>query len=74
MNSSLRKPAETAVEQCMDLQPGETCAVVTDDKRQAIGEALYAVASEITDDAIPFRPPGGPARRGTARTRRRRDG
>jgi leucyl aminopeptidase (aminopeptidase T) len=59
MNSSLRKPAETAVEQCMDLQPGETCAVVTDDKRQAIGEALYAVASEITDDAILLRYPPG---------------
>ncbi|SFR96450.1 Leucyl aminopeptidase (aminopeptidase T) [Halomicrobium zhouii] len=59
MNSSLRKPAETAVEQCMDLQPGESCAVVTDDKRQAIGEALYAVASDITDDAILLRYPPG---------------
>ncbi|MCU4802537.1 aminopeptidase [Halobacteria archaeon HArc-gm2] len=59
MNSSLRKPAETAVEQCMDLQPGESCAVVTDDKRKAIGEALYGVASEITDDAILLRYPPG---------------
>jgi len=50
----------------MDLQPGETCAVVTDDKRQAIGEALYAVASEITDDAILFRYPPGTS---TARNR-----
>ncbi|MEF8883502.1 MAG: aminopeptidase [Haloarculaceae archaeon] len=58
-DSSLRAPAETAVEQCMNLQPGESCAVLTDDERQAIGEALYAVASEITDDAVLVRYPPG---------------
>ena len=58
-NSSLRAPAETAVEQCMNLQEAESCAVVTDDERQAIGEALYAVASEITDDAVVARYPPG---------------
>jgi leucyl aminopeptidase (aminopeptidase T) len=59
MNSSLHKPAETAVRQCMNLQSSESCAVVTDDKRQAIGEALYRVASEITDDAVVLcYPPG----------------
>jgi leucyl aminopeptidase (aminopeptidase T) len=43
----------------MNLASDESCAVVTDDKRQAIGEALYAVASEITDDAVLVRYPPG---------------
>ena len=58
-NSSLRVPAETAIKQCMDLRPGESCAVVTDDKRKAIGEALYRVASEITDHTVFVRYPPG---------------
>jgi len=58
-NASLRAPAETAVEQCMGLRPTESCVVVTDDKRQSIGEALYAVASETTDDAVLARYPPG---------------
>src|SRR6056297_3294036 len=58
-NSSLRVPAETAVKQCMDLRPGESCAVVTDDKRKAIGEALYRIAGEITDDTVFVRYPPG---------------
>ncbi|WP_324665419.1 aminopeptidase [Haloarcula sediminis] len=58
-NSSLRRPAETAVKQCMDLRPGESCAVITDDKRKAIGEALYRVASEIADDTVFVRYPPG---------------
>jgi len=58
-NSSLRVPAETAVRQCLDLQPEESCAVVTDDKRRAIGEALYRVAAEITDDTVFVRYPPG---------------
>ncbi len=59
MNSSLREPAETAVRQCMNLRAGETCAVVTDDERQAIGEALYDVAGDVTDDAVLLRYPPG---------------
>ncbi|PSP52827.1 aminopeptidase [Halobacteriales archaeon QH_3_68_24] len=58
-NSSLRAPAETAVEQCMGLREGESCAVVTDDERQAIGEALYGVAGDVTDDAVIVRYPPG---------------
>ncbi|WP_276249575.1 aminopeptidase [Haloarcula rara] len=58
-NSSLRVPAETAIKQCMDLRPGESCAVITDDKRKAIGEALYRVAGEITDDTVFVRYPPG---------------
>ena len=58
-DQSLRAPAETAVRQCMALAEDESCAVVTDDKRQAIGEALYEVAAEITDDATLVRYPPG---------------
>ena len=58
-NSSLRKPAETAIHQCLNLQASESCAVVTDDKRKAIGEALYRVASETTDDSVFVRYPPG---------------
>jgi leucyl aminopeptidase (aminopeptidase T) len=56
--TDLRAAAETAVEQCLGLQPEESCVVVTDDKRQPIGEALYDVASEITDATLLRYPPG----------------
>ncbi|MFC4405480.1 aminopeptidase [Haloarchaeobius iranensis] len=57
--TDLREPAETAVRQCLDLSADESCVVVTDDKRRPIGEALYEVASEITDDAtLCCYPPG----------------
>ncbi|WP_340100147.1 aminopeptidase [Salinibaculum salinum] len=59
MNNSLRKPAETAIEQCMGLRANESCCIVTDDKRKAIAEALYAVAREITDDVAMIRYPPG---------------
>ena len=56
---SLEDAAETAIEQCLALDETESCCVVTDDKRQPIGEALYAVASDVTDDASIVRfPPG----------------
>ena len=58
-DSSLREPAETAVRQCMGLGAEESCAVVTDDKRMAIGEALYEVASGTTDDTALVRYPPG---------------
>jgi leucyl aminopeptidase (aminopeptidase T) len=58
-DASLRAPAKTAVEQCLNLGSSESCAIITDDRRQAIGEALYAVASEITDDAVIARYPPG---------------
>ncbi|MFC7075343.1 aminopeptidase [Haloarcula halophila] len=58
-NSSLRRPAETAIKQCLNLQPDESCAVVTDDKRKAIGEALARVAAEITEDTVFVRYPPG---------------
>ena len=58
-DTSLRGPAQTAVEQCMNLGSDESCAVVTDDGCEAIGEALHAVATEITDDAAIVRYPPG---------------
>ncbi|WP_158055342.1 aminopeptidase [Halorussus halophilus] len=56
---SLRDAAETAIEQCLALGADESCCIVTDDKRQPIGEALYQVASEVTDDATVIRYPPG---------------
>jgi leucyl aminopeptidase (aminopeptidase T) len=58
-DASLRAPAETAIGQCMNLQPGESCVIVTDDERRAVGDALLAVARETTDDAaLVHFPPG----------------
>ncbi len=57
--TSLRSAAETAVGQCLNLQPDESCVVVTDDDRRPIGEAIYAVAAETTDDAVVCRYPPG---------------
>jgi len=59
MNNSLRAPAETAVKQCMALQADESCAIITDDERKAIAEALYSVATEITEDVALVRYPPG---------------
>ncbi|GAA0651689.1 aminopeptidase [Salarchaeum japonicum] len=55
----LEEAAETAVVQCLGVEPGETCVVVTDDKREFIGDALYAAAREVTDDATILRYPPG---------------
>ncbi|ELY56688.1 aminopeptidase [Natronolimnohabitans innermongolicus] len=57
--SALRSAAETAVRQCLALEGTESCAVVTDDEREPIGEAIYEVASEVTDDAVIVRYPPG---------------
>ncbi|MFB6226992.1 MAG: aminopeptidase [Halobacteriales archaeon] len=56
---ALRGAAETTIDQCLDVRSGESCAVITDDKRRAIGEALYDVASETTDGAVLVRYPPG---------------
>lgn len=55
----LRPAAETAVRQCMNLDSKDSCAIVTDDRRKEIGEALYEVAREITDDTVLLRYPPG---------------
>ncbi|MFB6266946.1 MAG: aminopeptidase [Halodesulfurarchaeum sp.] len=56
---SLARAAETAVHQCLALQPDESCLVVTDDERLEIGEALYDVAAEQSDDTVLLRYPPG---------------
>ena len=58
---SLRDAAETAIGQCLALDPTESCCIVTDDKRREIGEALYEVAGEVTDDATIVQFPPGPS-------------
>ncbi len=57
--SELRAGAETAVRQCLELGADESCVIVTDDKREPIGNALYEVASEISDDVALLRYPPG---------------
>ncbi|KAB1186728.1 MULTISPECIES: aminopeptidase [Haloferax] len=58
-DSDLRAASETAVLQCLELDADESLLVVTDDKRQRIGEALYEVACEVTDDVSIIRYPPG---------------
>ena len=57
--SELRAAAETAVRQCLALESDESCAIVTDDKREPIGNVLYEVASEVADDVVIVRYPPG---------------
>jgi leucyl aminopeptidase (aminopeptidase T) len=52
--------AETAVRQCLAVNDGETCAVVTDDSRRPIGEALYEAALDATGEAVIVSYPPGP--------------
>jgi leucyl aminopeptidase (aminopeptidase T) len=59
MSDTLREAAETAIHQCMALDAGESCVVVTDDNRLRIGETLYDAASDVTDDAVLLRYPPG---------------
>jgi len=56
---TLRDAADTAVVQCLGIEADETVVVVTDDERQPIGEALYAAASDVTDDVTILRYPPG---------------
>ncbi|WP_276261168.1 aminopeptidase [Haloglomus litoreum] len=51
--------ARTAVRQCLELDADESLAVVTDEKREAIGEELYLAGSEVTDDVSLVRYPVG---------------
>lgn len=48
---TLRDAAETAIDQCCALDDDESAVIVTDEKRRPIGEALYEVAAERTDEA-----------------------
>ncbi|MFC7166972.1 aminopeptidase [Halospeciosus flavus] len=57
--STLEEAAETAVVQCLGLEADESCVVVTDDKRETIGEALYEAACEVSADTTILRYPPG---------------
>ncbi len=59
MDDALDAPAERALSQCLALGPEESCAIVTDAKRQSIADALYEVAETITDDVTIARYPVG---------------
>jgi leucyl aminopeptidase (aminopeptidase T) len=59
MDDDLRAAAETAVEACLGLVADESIAVVTDDERLPIGEAIYDVAAAQSDDATLLRYPVG---------------
>jgi leucyl aminopeptidase (aminopeptidase T) len=56
---SLADAARTAVRQCLALSPEESLVVVTDDKREPIGSALYAAGLDISDDVTMVRYPPG---------------
>ncbi|MFC6992589.1 aminopeptidase [Haladaptatus sp. GCM10025707] len=56
-DAALAAAAETAINQCLDLQSDESCLIVTDDKRVRIGEALYEAARNVTADASIMRYP-----------------
>jgi leucyl aminopeptidase (aminopeptidase T) len=51
--------ARTAVRQCLELGADESLVVVTDEKREAIGEECYLAGSEVTDDVSLVRYPVG---------------
>ncbi|ERH11690.1 MAG: leucyl aminopeptidase (aminopeptidase T), partial [halophilic archaeon J07HB67] len=55
----LARAAETAIHQALELDADESLAVVTDDERAEIGEALYEAGSAVTDDASVVRYPPG---------------
>lgn len=59
LRMSLTEAAETAIEQCLSLESEERCVIVTDDERAAIGDALYEVATSVTDDAVLLKYPPG---------------
>jgi leucyl aminopeptidase (aminopeptidase T) len=59
MDTDLHAAAETAVDECLGLTADESMAVVTDDERLPVGEAIYEVAARRSDDATLLRYPPG---------------
>lgn len=49
---NLEEPARTALKQCIQLEQDESVVIVTDEERERIGDALYRVAENITDDVM----------------------
>ncbi len=58
-DDALRRASETAIHQALELQSEESLAVVTDDERREIGQALYEVGNEVTEDATIIQYPPG---------------
>ncbi|MFB6077797.1 MAG: aminopeptidase [Halarchaeum sp.] len=56
---TLREAADTAVVQCLGVTADESVAVVTDDDRRAIGDALYEAARDVTRDVTILQYPPG---------------
>lgn len=48
----LESAARTAVNTCLSVQSDESCVVVTDTERHAIGSLLYEIAAKNTEDAV----------------------
>ncbi|PSP19715.1 aminopeptidase [Halobacteriales archaeon QH_10_67_13] len=59
MDDGLDAPAERTLSQCLALAPEESCAIVTDARREPIANALYEAAETITDDVTIARYPVG---------------
>ncbi|MFP4217307.1 MAG: aminopeptidase [Salinarchaeum sp.] len=55
----LDSAAETAIHQCLNLDATESIAIVTDDERVEIGDALYRAAAAVTDEAVLLQYPPG---------------
>ncbi|MBB6646418.1 aminopeptidase [Halobellus ruber] len=55
----LETAATTAVEQCLGLGADESCAVITDDERRPIGEALYDAAAAVAEETVLLQYPPG---------------
>ncbi|CCQ35703.1 aminopeptidase (homolog to leucyl aminopeptidase / aminopeptidase T) [Natronomonas moolapensis 8.8.11] len=58
--NAVSRAARTAIEDCLAVEAGETCVVVTDDRREPIGEAIYDAALGATEDATIVTYPPGP--------------
>jgi len=57
--TDLDAPAGTAIDQCLGLDAGESCAVVTDEGCRAVGAALYDAAAAVTEDVALLEYPVG---------------
>ena len=56
---SLKQASFIALSQCMGLQQGESCLIITDSVCKDIGECLYEVALDLTTDVtLLLYPPG----------------
>ncbi len=47
-----KKSASTVVRQCLDVRPGESVLVVTDEKRRSIGKKIYEESRKVSDKTI----------------------